>query len=224
MRTSSSNVILISLLSTLSVALCQFQDGEYVPTARRAQFHGSRTQWHDLLGRHCPRFASDLVVTVPLPRPLGYTSADEYKLSLAFDGERIVTPWLTLIGRRAPEHPMVDVELTHTGQELRAVAANVYPAPSDFYAEHGDLFVAFANATHWPKHLVVSYHWRHVREVDAEWGLMVLFGTGLLSMLVSLLAMARSYHDKLRAFMEELASDPLAQGGGATGGTAEKAD
>lgn len=69
-------------------ASANFLEGEFVPTARRAQFHGVRiamprmesslyvtiapvpqmmlqvrTTWHDLLGRHCPRFGQDRVVS-----------------------------------------------------------------------------------------------------------------------------------------------------------------
>ncbi len=50
-------------------------------------------------------------VAVPLPRPVGLLPGDEYKLALAFDGDRFLTPWLTLLGKHAPEVPLVDVEL-----------------------------------------------------------------------------------------------------------------
>lgn len=46
---------LLLVLATLSPspAAGDFHRGDLVPTARRAQFHGSRTHWHDLLGRGC---------------------------------------------------------------------------------------------------------------------------------------------------------------------------
>ena len=50
-------------------------------------------------------------VALPLPRPLGFLEGDEYKLVLSFDGDRHITPWLTLIGKQAPDAPLVDVEL-----------------------------------------------------------------------------------------------------------------
>ena len=46
----------------------------------------TRTQWHDLIGRHCPRFAQDRTVVLPLPRPVGYLGEEEYKLALSFEG------------------------------------------------------------------------------------------------------------------------------------------
>lgn len=51
----------------------------------------TRTQWHDLIGRHCPRFAMDRTVVMPLPRPVGFLGEEEYKLALSFEG--------------APHHP-----------------------------------------------------------------------------------------------------------------------
>ena len=44
-----------------------------------------RTQWHDLLGRHCARFLEDRVVVMPLPEPTQWAKADSYKLMLSFD-------------------------------------------------------------------------------------------------------------------------------------------
>jgi len=49
-----------------------YHAGDFIPTARKGQFQGTRTQWHDLIGRHCPRFAQDRTVMLPLPRPVGY--------------------------------------------------------------------------------------------------------------------------------------------------------
>ena len=59
---------------------------------------------------------------MPLPRPVGLLPGDEYKLSLAFDGDRLLTPWLTLMGKHAPEVPLVDVEL------VRRSACTAVPA------------------------------------------------------------------------------------------------
>jgi hypothetical protein len=122
-----------------------FRDGEYIPSARKAQFHevreaGSpcrcpcsmaiwrsdpdhrlpacpphphpphhplllqtRTQWHDMLGNHCPRFGQDRLVALPLPRPNSQlASTDIYKLQLSFDGvSRLLTcnPLILYLGR-----------------------------------------------------------------------------------------------------------------------------
>jgi hypothetical protein len=40
-------------------------------------------------------------------------------------GERIVTPWLTVIGRNVEGMPLVDVRLRRAGDELQGVRARV---------------------------------------------------------------------------------------------------
>jgi len=89
-----------------------------------------RTHWHDLLGRHCPRFGMDKVVAVPLPKPVDmWPDASlenfEYKLSLSFDGERYHTPWLYILGKKQTGVPLVEVELVRSGTHLQAVKAKV---------------------------------------------------------------------------------------------------
>lgn len=95
-----------------------FHDGEFVASARRSQFRQvllmlrvyvqqgcaycelpftrylhvqQRTEWHDLLGRHCPRFGRHQVVTVPIQRPAKWVPDDDYKLMLSFDCTLLVT-------------------------------------------------------------------------------------------------------------------------------------
>jgi hypothetical protein len=43
---------------------------------------------------------------------------------------------------------------------------------------HRTLVGEFANATHWPKHLMVHYRWRVQHEVDTDTGLLVFFVAG----------------------------------------------
>lgn len=50
------------LLSFLAHATLGFREGDFIQTARRAQFQKKRTNWHDLLGHHCPRFGEGRVV------------------------------------------------------------------------------------------------------------------------------------------------------------------
>jgi len=76
-----------------------FHRGDLVPTSRRAQFHGERTNWHDLFARHCALFGKDGAVAVPLPKPVGLKEHDTYKIQLSFDHDRHVTGWLTLIDK-----------------------------------------------------------------------------------------------------------------------------
>ncbi|EFN54175.1 hypothetical protein CHLNCDRAFT_17489, partial [Chlorella variabilis] len=165
-------------LLLLLVASCrgtEFQEGDFVPSARRAQFHGQRTHWHDILGQHCPKFGVKRLVAVPLPQPLGYKAADDYKVQFSFDGDRHLTPWLPVIGKRAASPPYVEVELTRSGDSIVAVSASVYQLDEEDQAQHAPLVREFLNATHWPKHLLVHYTWHTRHEEDEEAGLLVLF-------------------------------------------------
>lgn len=102
--------------------------GEFVLASRRGQFMGYRTPWMELLGRHCPMFARDRLVVVPIPQPTGFESVEEYKLSLEFDGGRFVTPWLTYLGAGAPRMPMLRIVFRYTGDEIRQVKAQIVEA------------------------------------------------------------------------------------------------
>ena len=189
---------LVACAALCALRLCdaEYHVGDFVPTARRAQFHGvrarlgattaqplsaarclqSRTQWHDLLGRHCPKFGHSKTVrprrlrwrlpapltaraqvAVPLPRPVGFAAGDEYKLALAFDGDRFLTQWLPVLGKRAPEVPLLQVELvrrvaarlprcahtpraqTHTGGYISAVHASSQAVPASYLRVHAEL-------------------------------------------------------------------------------------
>ena len=75
---------------------CRERPHAILPSADVRKLRGAvgvqtRTQWHDLIGRHCPRFAMDRTVVMPLPRPVGFLGEEEYKLALSFEG--------------APHHP-----------------------------------------------------------------------------------------------------------------------
>lgn len=58
-----------------------------------------------------PSSSSSPQVVVPIPRPVGFSAADDYKLSLSFDHDRFLTPWLLVMGPKAPQVPMVHVQL-----------------------------------------------------------------------------------------------------------------
>ena len=100
-------------------------------------------------------------VAVPLPRPVGFGAGDEYKLALAFDGDRFLTPWLPVLGKRAPEVPLLQVELvrraalrlargaaltraaqTHTGGYISAVHATAQAVPASYLRLHEELIQA----------------------------------------------------------------------------------
>eukprot|EP00887_Chlorella_sp_A99_P006341 scaffold3.g6341.t1 len=166
-----------------------------------------RTHWHDILAAHCPRFSVTRVVTVPIPQPIGFLAADDYKIQFSFEGERHITPWLHIIGKVAPDMPYVEVALVRSGDALRSVTAIVYQLGPEDQAEHWQLVEEFRNATHWPKHLLVSYTWTARHDVDAQRGLLVLFAAGGAAVLLAVLSAARSHKQKLRQFLADMAGE-----------------
>ncbi|KAG2691111.1 hypothetical protein I3843_09G216100 [Carya illinoinensis] len=101
--------LLLSLsLSSISVA---YRPGDIVPMNKMGQYHSSRTVWQDVIGRHCPTFAVNREVLIPLQKPVGYTGADPYKISFQVGREKFLIPWLLVVNRKSSEVPMIDVHL-----------------------------------------------------------------------------------------------------------------
>lgn len=114
------------VLSSLLALCTAFEIADYVPAARRSQYSGVRTVWHDLLSRHCPRFGEHKVAALPLPEPKGFTpEAESYKIQLSFDGDRHLTAWIRLIGKGPPEVPYLHISLNRRGPALIGVKAQV---------------------------------------------------------------------------------------------------
>ncbi|MEW5302798.1 MAG: hypothetical protein WDW36_005545 [Sanguina aurantia] len=185
-----------------------FRSGDFVQTARKAQFHESRTQWHDLLGHHCPRFGVDRLVALPIPKPKATLKpTDDYKLQLSFDGDRHMTHWLSVIGKRAPEVPLVEVVLRRSGSELLGVSASVHDAPAHYKAAHEVLVAEFRNASHWPKHVLVHYSFDTRNDVDLDRGLYVLFAIGLSLAALLIFNAMRGMRSKLAQFLQDVTSE-----------------
>ena len=51
----------------------------------------------------------------------------------------------------------------------------------------------FQNATHWPKHLLVHYTWKHTNPVNATGGLYLVFLLGMLPLKSRLLVQLSLY-------------------------------
>ncbi|XP_024525029.1 uncharacterized protein LOC9654870 [Selaginella moellendorffii] len=195
---------LFLLLVIAAIGACDgYFLGEYVPLARRGQYHNMRTPWHDYLGRHCPRFGINREVVVPIPKPVGYSGADPYKISLQFGHERITTPWLFIVGRQSSKMPMIDVTLRYTGGDLEGVSAKVVEMPEDYVAEHEGTFKEFWDPSQWPKHVLVRYNWEEKSEIDVATGFYILFGSAFLLTLVMSIYILQSSKDKLSRFVRE---------------------
>ena len=105
-------------------------------------------------------------MAIPLPEPIGFAPGDEYKLALSADSDKLHTPWLTLLGKGAPEVPLVDVTLSHAGGVVRSMHAKSVPVPAPFLVLHADLVAEWKNATFWPKHVLVRYQWLEDARID----------------------------------------------------------
>ena len=77
--------------------------GDIVPTSARMHFKSTkqRTQWVDVLEKHCPSFGKNKMVAFRVERPSSLTmvmpeEGDEIKIQFAFDNERHFTVWLPL--------------------------------------------------------------------------------------------------------------------------------
>ena len=56
----------------------------------------------------------------------------------------------------------------------------IRPLSSQYLREHQSILMEFQNATHWPKHLLVHYTWKHTNPVNATGGLYLVFLLGML--------------------------------------------
>lgn len=163
-------------------------------------------------------------VALPIPQPVGFAVADDYKIQLSLDGDRFVTPWLQLIGRTAPAAPYLRVHLVRSGDALAGMSAEVEEVPDSQSSAYQRVADDFSKAEQWPKHLIVHYSWRTRHEVDANRGLTVMFATGAAAMLLVVGSVVRTYQRQLRQFVEDVAGDGGGAGGGVSGAGFEKAD
>eukprot|EP00897_Mesotaenium_endlicherianum_P005675 jgi/Mesen1/5135/ME000255S04102 len=196
-RNQRQLVIMSLCISIWLFPVSAYNHGDFVPMARKGQFHGMRTHWHDVLGRHCPRYGINREAVIPVPRPVGFTKDDSYKLSLSFGRERYTTPWLFVVSSKKLEVPLIDVAL------LRGVRAKVIPMSPDYMERHKEMVEQFYNATHWPKNVLVRYTWVEHTEVDVTTGLFVLFGSAVALTTTIAIYILQSSKDKLAKFVNE---------------------
>lgn len=146
--------------------------------------------WLHLLSSSPP---SNLTTAPPPPTPIAA-------------GDQFVTPWLLVMGRYLSLVSYLDVELTHTGGELRSVRAAVYDLPHRDAAAHPLLVSQWANASHWPKPLLVQYRWVAGAEVRGDRALLLLFAAAAALLGLVLSNAYRSYRRHLAAFVVAVAA------------------
>ncbi|PNY09675.1 hypothetical protein L195_g006230 [Trifolium pratense] len=200
---SPPSLLLLLLFSSLLSISIAYKPGDIVPMSRMGQYHSSRTVWQDLIGRHCPIFAVNREVLIPIPKPTGYTGADPYKLSFQVGREKFYIPWLLVVNRKSTEVPMIDIELKYSGSDLLGVTAKVVDMPHHYVEVHPDIRKHFWDAQHWPKHILARYTWKEHSEIDVTSGFFVLFGSGLLLSFILSIYTLQSSRDKLERFVRE---------------------
>ncbi|XP_034695039.1 uncharacterized protein LOC117921290 [Vitis riparia] len=211
-RTMESIWVLLFL--SLPLFSSAYRPGDIVPMSKMGQYHSSRTVWHDVVGKHCPIFAVNREVLIPIQKPTGYTGADPYKISFQVGREKFLIPWLLLINRKSSEVPMIDVHLRYSGNDLHGVVAKVVDMPHHYVEIHPNIRTQFWNPEHWPKHVLVRYTWEEQSEIDVTSGFYVLFGSGLVMSVILSIYVLQSSRDKLARFVRETVAEGSMSGGG----------
>ncbi|KAJ8753816.1 hypothetical protein K2173_000070 [Erythroxylum novogranatense] len=199
---ASYSLLLLVLLSLISISVA-YRPGDIVPMSKMGQYHSSRTLWQDVIGKHCPVFAVNREVLIPIAKPTGYTGADPYKISFQVGREKFLIPWLFVINRKSSEVPMIDVHLRYSGNDLLGVTAKVVDMPHRYIEIHPNIRQQFWDAQHWPKHILARYTWEEQSEIDVTSGFYVLFGSGLLMSLILSIYVLQSSRDKIARFVRE---------------------
>ncbi|WOK95864.1 hypothetical protein Cni_G04571 [Canna indica] len=192
----------LSIYSLPSIAQA-YRPGDIVPVSRAGQYHASRTVWHDVIGRHCPIFAVNREVLMPIPKPTGYTGADPYKISFQVGNEKFYIPWLYVINRKSSEVPLIDFHLRYSGSDLHGVTAKVIDMPHHYIETHPDIKKHFWDPQQWPKYVLVRYTWEEQSEIDVAGGFYVLFGSGLFLSFILAIYVLQSSKEKLSRFVRE---------------------
>ncbi|KAK1284799.1 hypothetical protein QJS10_CPB21g01571 [Acorus calamus] len=200
------SLILYCLFTIDSVSLA-YRPGDVVPMSKAGQYHGSRTVWHDVIGKHCPIFAVNRDVLIPIEKPSGYTGADPYKLSFQIGREKFLIPWLLVINRKSSEVPLIDVHLRYSGNDLHGVTARVVDMPHHYIETHPDIRKQFWDPQNWPKRVLIRYTWEERSEIDVSGGFYVLFGSGLLLSFILAIYVLQSSQDKIARFVKETVAE-----------------
>ncbi|XP_020085994.1 uncharacterized protein LOC109708594 isoform X2 [Ananas comosus] len=183
----------ISSMAPISLA---YKPGDIVPLSKAGQYHGSRTVWFDVVGRHCPAFAVNR------------------EISFQVGHEKFYVPWLYVINRKSSEVPMIDFHLRYSGNDLHGVTAKVVDMPHHYIEVHPDIRKNFWNPQHWPKYVLVRYTWEEQSEIDVAGGYYVLFGSGLVLSFILAIYVLQSSQDKLARFVREtVAESSMPEGG-----------
>ena len=188
--------------------------GDIVPTSARMHFKSTkqRTQWVDVLEKHCPSFGKNKMVAFRVERPSSLTmvmpeEGDEIKIQFAFDNERHFTVWLplqfssltatstTALKGREKKVPMIAFTFTHhighivnvksesSFIEMKGAKKQLHHQHFEALAEEWSSTSSLRSA--WPKHVLLKYEFIEKESVDVNKGLGVLMAFMLLVFIAS---------------------------------------
>ena len=191
--------------------------GDIVPTSARMQVKSSkqRTQWMDVVEKHCPSFGRNKMIAFKVEKPsqlmvdaLLDDKSNEIKIQFAFDNERHFTVWMPLRfyssfssrGKTKGEKkiPMITFTFTHyAGHIVNVKSGSSYiekkGAKKQLHYQHFDALaeewlsssLTSTQRSAWPKHVLLKYEFIEKESVDVNKGLGVLMSIMLLVFIVS---------------------------------------
>jgi hypothetical protein len=188
--------------------------GDIVPTSARMHFKSTkqRTQWVDVLEKHCPSFGKNKMVAFRVEKPSSLTmvmpeEGDEIKIQFAFDNERHFTVWLplqfssltatstTALKGREKKVPMISFTFTHhIGHIMNVKSESLFiemkGAKKQLHHQHFEALAEEWSSTSslrstWPKHVLLKYEFIEKESVDVNKGLGVLMAFMLLVFIAS---------------------------------------
>ncbi|KAI4318951.1 hypothetical protein MLD38_032603 [Melastoma candidum] len=199
-------LLLLLLLLSPSIVIA-YRPGDIVPMNKMGQYHGYRSPWQDIIGRHCPIFAVNREVLIPIPKPDGWTQADPYKITFQIGKEKFHIPWLFVINRDGSNVPMIDFHLRYSGGDLLGVTAKIVDMPDKFLTVHPNIRKQFWDVESWPKHVLARYTWEEQSEIDVASGFYVLFGSGLMMSFVLAIYILESSREKIARLVRETVAE-----------------
>lgn len=149
-----------------------------------------------------------------LPCPAPAVSAEVYELDPADQREHAA-----IVSRLADWEPCLPVCAPQAWLLYRPLVPLFHlPCPPTQQVKE------FLNATHWPKHLLVHFTWRVEHEEDEARGLLLLFAATAAVALALGANVARTYQDKLAAFLSDVAGGDSVSGAYSVSGAMEKGE
>ena len=182
----------MALAALLCVWLPGYLQGDVVSLLRRVQHSGQRTDWAEVPTKLAPRFLREKTVTLKHV-PADHPAHEPYKMSLAVDGLRHTTPWITVADGRGRFLSHIELQLTAAGDTVSAVRSDLRSVSRrtslNRHPHHISPSAAYTHARYvdddLPAHITLRMVWMDATEHDVASALGGLFfGGAAIAMLV----------------------------------------